>query len=104
MRHADPLELIEPVIDRTVLFHLHDNLGARQDRITHPELDPLQLDLHLAPGRGLVQWDRVAPLLERSAAPALLEVHPPRPAPARIHAEAEAVLQPAERLARTIAE
>ena len=30
LRHADPIELIEPVLDRTVLFHLHDNLGARR--------------------------------------------------------------------------
>jgi sugar phosphate isomerase/epimerase len=94
LRHADPLELIEPVIDRTVLFHLHDNLGARHDRIAHPELDPLRLDLHLAPGRGLVPWERVAPLLGRSTAPALLEVHPPREAPAQIFAAARRLFAP----------
>ena len=29
LRRTDPLELIEPVLDRTVMFHLHDNLGGR---------------------------------------------------------------------------
>src|SRR5262245_40597396 len=31
LRRTDPLELIEPALDRVVLFHLHDNLGARRD-------------------------------------------------------------------------
>jgi sugar phosphate isomerase/epimerase len=94
LRHADPLELIEPVLDRTVLIHLHDNLGARHSRETHPELDPVRLDLHLTPGRGNVPWDRVAPMLSRCQAPLLLEVHPPREAPADIYAAARRVLAP----------
>jgi len=94
LRHADPLELIAPVIDRTVLFHLHDNLGARHDPAARPELDPIRLDLHLAPGRGLVPWQRIAPLFERSTAPLLLEVHPPREAPGEIHAAATRLLAP----------
>jgi sugar phosphate isomerase/epimerase len=84
LRHADPAELIEPVLDRAVLFHLHDNLGARRDGGPRPELDPIRLDLHLPPGRGSVPWDRIMPLLGRSAAPLLLEVHPPRPSPAAL--------------------
>jgi sugar phosphate isomerase/epimerase len=98
LRHTDPLELIEPVLDRTVMFHLHDNLGGRQDhRSDSPELDPLRLDLHLPPGRGTVPWERLAPLLGRkNGAPLLLEVHPPRPSAARLfEAAVEAVAPPA---------
>ena len=85
LRRTDPLDLIEPVLDRTVMFHLHDNLGARREDIPSPELDPLRLDLHLPPGRGTVPWDRLAPLLARKrGAPLLLEVHPPRPSAARL--------------------
>jgi len=85
-RRTDPLELIEPALDRAVLFHLHDNLGARRggSGSPSPELDPLRLDLHLPPGRGNVPWARLAPLLARkSGAPMVLEVHPPRPSAAR---------------------
>jgi len=93
--HTDPLELIEPVIDTTVLFHAHDNLGARHDRSSEPPgLDPLRLDLHLPPGRGTVPWQRLAPLLDRSNAPVLLEVHPPRPQPATLFDDAMAALAP----------
>ena len=92
---SDPVELIEPALDRTVLFHLHDNLGARRGDDEAPEIDPLRLDLHLAPGRGSVPWDRLAPLLARRQAPLLLEVHPPhRPSPARLFEAALSVLAP----------
>jgi sugar phosphate isomerase/epimerase len=85
LRHTDPLELIEPALDRAVLFHLHDNLGARRAAGRPPELDPLRLDLHLPPGRGTVPWSRLAPLLGAHAAPLLLEVHPAhRPSPAAL--------------------
>ncbi len=85
LRRTDPLELIEPALDRAVIFHLHDNLGARRADPGSPELDPLRLDLHLPPGRGNVPWDRLAPLLTRKgAAPLVLEVHPPRPAAAHL--------------------
>ncbi len=30
LRRTDPMELIEPALDRAVLFHLHDNLGRRR--------------------------------------------------------------------------
>ena len=96
-RRTDPLELIEPALDRAVLFHLHDNLGARRDDPGSPEIDPLRLDLHLPPGRGNVPWDRLAPLLARKAgAPLLLEVHPPRPSAANLfQAAIDAVAPPA---------
>jgi sugar phosphate isomerase/epimerase len=97
LRHTDPLELIEPALDRAVLFHLHDNLGARRGDSGSPELDPLRLDLHLPPGRGNVPWDRLAPLFARKGgAPLVLEVHPPRPSAASLFEDAvEAVAPPA---------
>jgi sugar phosphate isomerase/epimerase len=93
-RRTDPLELIEPALDRVVLFHLHDNLGARRDDQGSPELDPLRLDLHLPPGRGTVSWDRLAPLIARKAAPLVLEVHPPRPAASTLFDAAVSALAP----------
>jgi sugar phosphate isomerase/epimerase len=96
LRHTDPLELIGPALDRAVIFHLHDNLGGRHDHTESPELDPLRLDLHLAPGRGTVPWQRIAPLLARKrGAPLILEIHPPRPSAARLYeAGVEAVAPP----------
>ena len=94
LRRTDPLELIEPALDHVVLFHLHDNLGARRGDQGSPELDPLRLDLHLPPGRGTVPWDRLAPLIARKAAPLMLEVHPPRPAASTLFDGAVSVLAP----------
>jgi sugar phosphate isomerase/epimerase len=95
LRRTDPWELIEPALDRAVLFHLHDNLGARRDDPGSPELDPLRLDLHLPPGRGNVPWERLAPAFARkSGAPLLLEVHPPRPSAAHMFEAAVEVLAP----------
>jgi sugar phosphate isomerase/epimerase len=96
LRRTDPLELIEPALDRAVLFHLHDNLGARRGDPGSPETDTLRLDLHLPPGRGNVPWDRLAPLFARkAAAPLMLEVHPPRPSAAHLFETAvEAVAPP----------
>lgn len=88
LRRTDPLLLIEPVLDRTVLLHLHDNLGGRWSGQSPPELDPLRLDLHLPPGRGSVPWQRLAPTLSAHSAPLLLEVHPPRPSAAALHERA----------------
>jgi sugar phosphate isomerase/epimerase len=86
LRHTHAVELLEPALDHAVLFHLHDNLGARRGIERPPELDPLRLDLHLPPGRGTVPWEQLARLLERSNAPLLLEVHPAhRPPAAAIH-------------------
>jgi sugar phosphate isomerase/epimerase len=95
LRRTDPLELIEPVLDRTVIFHLHDNLGARRGDSDSPELDPLRLDLHLPPGRGTVPWQTLAPLLARkNGAPLVLEVHPPRPSAGRLFQAAVAAVAP----------
>ena len=95
LRHTDPLELIEPALDRAVLFHLHDNLDARRGDAGSPELDPLRLDLHLPPGRGSVPWQRLAPLLARKrGAPLILEVHPPRPSAAHLFEAAVAAVAP----------
>lgn len=77
-RHTWVEHLCEPVLDQVSVFHLHDNLGARRQP-TGEELgvDPLRLDLHLPPGRGMLDWGRLAPLLTAHRAPLLLEVHPP---------------------------
>lgn len=88
LRRTDPMNLIEPALDRAVLFHLHDNLGARWGGESPPELDPLRLDLHLPPGRGTVPWERLGPRLAAHDAPLLLEIHPPRPSPAALHERA----------------
>jgi sugar phosphate isomerase/epimerase len=96
LRHADPFELIEPALDRAVMFHLHDNLGGRHGDSETPELDPLRLDLHLPPGRGTVPWQRLAPMLARkNGSPLVLEVHPPRPSAGRLFQAAVAAVAPA---------
>jgi sugar phosphate isomerase/epimerase len=96
LRHADLLDMVRPVLDSVTVFHLHDNLGARRSGDAPAELDPLRLDLHLAPGRGTLPWSRVAPLLRNHAAPLVLEVHPPhRPLEAVLHEETCALLTPA---------
>lgn len=77
-RHTSVERLCEPVLEAVSVIHLHDNLGAR--RQPHGQelgVDPLRLDLHLAPGRGTLPWQLVGPLLRRHRAPMLLEVHPP---------------------------
>jgi sugar phosphate isomerase/epimerase len=82
LRGTDVRALLEPVLDAVVLFHLHDNLGARRDRASQPGLDPLRLDLHLAPGSGRLRWEAIAPLVTAGTAPLVLEVYPPhRPEP-----------------------
>jgi sugar phosphate isomerase/epimerase len=59
-----------------VLFHVHDNLGARRRHLDAPGADPLKLDLHLPPGRGSLPWDRVGDALAGHPAPLMLEVEP----------------------------
>jgi sugar phosphate isomerase/epimerase len=80
-RSCTVTELLEPIADRVVLFHVHDNLGDRR-RGDLPGVDPVRLDLHLPPGRGTVPWDSLAPLLAAHRAPLQLEIHPShRPTP-----------------------
>jgi sugar phosphate isomerase/epimerase len=75
-------ELVEPALDAVTLLHLHDNLGARRDGASPPGLDPLRLDLHLAPGGGKLPWEAVAGAILARPVPAVLEVQPPhRPEP-----------------------
>ena len=79
---GDLAALIAPSVARAALVHVHDNLGAHRPRGRAPRLVPLRLDLHLPPGAGAVPWSAIAPQLLDSAAPLLLELHPPhRPEP-----------------------
>jgi sugar phosphate isomerase/epimerase len=59
-----------------VLFHLHDNLGARHHDLGAPGVDPLKLDLHLAPGSGSLPWHAIGEALRAHDAPLMLEVEP----------------------------
>ena len=90
-----PADLLDAVQDQVGLFHVHDNLGIRRGRQTPPGLDPLRLDLHLAPGSGTVPWETVSPLMLEGDAPLVLEVHPPhRPEPLSLaEVTAELLLQ-----------
>jgi sugar phosphate isomerase/epimerase len=71
-------EVVGPVLEETGLVQLHDNLGARRGSDRPPGIPPLRLDLHLAPGRGTLPWDRVGPLVAAHRAPAVLEIALPR--------------------------
>jgi sugar phosphate isomerase/epimerase len=93
---GDAPALFEPLLERVVLLHLHDNHGARHGPPNAAGVDPLKLDLHLPPGRGSVPWPRLAPLFELSRAPLLLEVHPPhRPRPEQLATVAGGLLRSA---------
>lgn len=101
-------EVLERVLPDVVLFHVHDNLGARRHDLGFPGVDPLRLDLHLAPGAGTVPWDRIRGPLADHAAPLVLEVEPfHRPSTLRaLHDGTRAVLRgerPAEAPARAVA-
>lgn len=93
LRRTSLTRMVEPVLDLVVLFHLHDNLGARwRPGDQRPDLDPLRLDLHLPLGEGTVEWAEVNESLLSHDAPLLLEIHPPRPDPIELMAGARAVL------------
>ena len=72
---SDTVALLAACAPDVVLFHAHDNLGCRRS-VDAPGLDPLKLDLHLAPGRGSVPWARIAGVVGAHAAPVMLEVLP----------------------------
>jgi sugar phosphate isomerase/epimerase len=79
LRRTSLHRMLAPVLDMVCLFHVHDNLGARwRAADQRPDLDPLRLDLHLAPGDGTINWFQAGALLRDHGAPMLLEVHPPR--------------------------
>ena len=69
-----PERAVRAVLGDVVLFHVHDNLGARRHDLGAPGVDPLRLDLHLPPGAGCLPWDRLGPLLADHPAPLMLEV------------------------------
>jgi sugar phosphate isomerase/epimerase len=70
---CDLAALLAACAPEVVLFHAHDNLGARRG-LDAPGVDPLKLDLHLPPGRGSLPWARVARTVAAHGAPVMLEV------------------------------
>lgn len=79
------VELVEPVLDRVILFHVHDNFGGCSTAPRAGAIEPVKLDLHLPPGAGTVPWAELAPLLARHPATLQLEIHPAlRPEPATL--------------------
>lgn len=76
IRGTEMAAILRAVGDDVVLFHVHDNLGVRRHDLGAPGVDPLRLDLHLAPGAGSLPWDVVAEPLRTHSAPLLLEVEP----------------------------
>jgi len=79
------IELVAPLLDRVIVFELHDNFGARPGAPRAGGIEPMRLDLHLAPGAGSVPWAELAPLLACHPAPLVLEINPSqRPAPATL--------------------
>ncbi len=78
-------EMIEPLLDDVILFHVHDNFGGRRAAERAGGIEPVRLDLHLAPGAGSLPWRTLAPALAAHRAPLQLEVHPShRPEPERL--------------------
>lgn len=69
-------DTLAAVAEDVVLFHVHDNLGARRHDLGAPAIDPLRLDLHLPPGAGTLAWDTVVPALRAHGAPLMLEIEP----------------------------
>ncbi len=93
---ADPAGIAAACARDVVLFHVHDNLGARRTPVDVAGIDPLRLDLHLAPGAGSLPWARLAATASGHAAPLLLEVQPQhRPALAELQGATAALLTPA---------
>jgi sugar phosphate isomerase/epimerase len=78
-------ELVGPVLERVILFHMHDNFGATVDAPRAGGIEPVRLDLHLPPGAGCVPWATLRPLIANHPAPLQLEIHPAqRPEPATL--------------------
>ncbi len=69
-------ELVEPVLERVILFHVHDNLGTGDLVPRSGGIEPVCLDLHLPPGAGRIPWATRTPLLASHPAPLQLEIHP----------------------------
>ena len=78
-------ELVAPVLDRVIVFGVHDNFGAAPAAPRSGGLEPLRFDLHMPPGAGTVPWAALAPMIAMHTAPVALEVHPNlRPEPATL--------------------
>lgn len=75
-RRSDLAAVLAACASDVVLFHVHDNLGARRLGLGAPAVDPLRLDLHLPIGRGSLPWDRMAPAVAEHPAPVMLEIEP----------------------------
>jgi sugar phosphate isomerase/epimerase len=73
LTRGDLGQLFAACANDVVLFHAHDNLGARRG-LDAPGIDPVKLDLHLPPGRGSLPWGRVAAAVAAHQAPVMLEV------------------------------
>jgi len=92
-RHTSLAGLVEPVLDLVILFHAHDNYGARDSRSHAAGVDPLRLDLHLPPGRGTVPWADLEAAIAGHGAPVVVEAHPPfRPRPTDLRRTAAEVI------------
>jgi sugar phosphate isomerase/epimerase len=90
---GDVAALLADAGDRVGLVHLHDNLGGRRQSRSRAGVDPLRLDLHLAPGAGTLAWETLGPALRDHHAPLLLEIHPPhRPDPIALATVTEELL------------
>lgn len=76
LHRTDLDAIVRRVAPEVVLFHVHDNLGARRDDLGFPGVDPLRLDLHLPPGAGTLPWDRVRDVVLHHDAPLMLEIEP----------------------------
>ena len=75
-------EVIAPLLDLVAAFAVHDNFGSRSGAQRAGGIEPMRVDLHLAPGAGSVPWASLAPLIACHPAPIVLEVHPAqRPVP-----------------------
>ena len=74
----DLAEVVAPLLDVVAAFGVHDNFGARPGAQRAGGIEPMRLDLHLAPGAGSVPWPSLAPLIAPHPAPLVLEVHPAR--------------------------
>jgi sugar phosphate isomerase/epimerase len=97
------LDTLKRCAGDVVLFHVHDNLGARLNGLDAPGVDPLRLDLHLSPGAGSLPWHRVAPLLRDHSAPLMLEIEPSyRPGLVALAETASSVVLAEERAASGI--
>jgi sugar phosphate isomerase/epimerase len=78
LARCDLPELIEPLLSEVIVFHVHDNYGAGMQAPRAGGVEPVRLDLHLAPGAGTVPWRALAPVIRAHSAALVLEVHPPR--------------------------